>query len=104
MVEVMAQLREIYEYVVIDSAPVLPVSDSMVLSKLTDGVVLVANGSATPRQQVKTACARLEYARAKILGLVLNKVKIQSPDYHNYYHQDYYSFDGNRMRDDEEPV
>ncbi len=104
MADVMLQLREIYEYVVIDSAPVLPVSDSMVLSKLTDGVVLVANGSATPRQQVKNACARLEYARAKILGLVLNKVKIHSPDYHNYYHQDYYSFDGDRMRDDEDPV
>jgi len=104
MADVMVQLREAYEYVVIDSAPVLPVSDSMVLSKLTDGVVMVANGSATPRQQVRNACARLEYARAKILGLVLNKVKIHSPDYHNYYHQDYYSFDRNRMRDDEDPV
>jgi polysaccharide biosynthesis transport protein len=104
MAEVMAQLRDHYEYIVIDSAPVLPVSDSMVLSKLTDGVVLVANGSATPRQQVKNACARLEYARAKILGLVLNKVKIHSPDYHYYYHQDYYSFDGDSPRDDEEPV
>lgn len=104
MAEMMAQLRENYEYIVIDSAPVLPVSDSMVLSKLTDGVVLVANGSATPRQQVKNACARLEYARAKILGLVLNKVKIHSPDYHYYYHQDYYSFDSDSMRDDEEPV
>ncbi len=104
MAEVMALLREHYEYIVIDSAPVLPVSDSMVLSKLTDGVVLVANGSATPRQQVKNACARLEYARAKILGLVLNKVKIHSPDYHYYYHQDYYSFDGDHPRDDEEPV
>jgi Mrp family chromosome partitioning ATPase len=100
----MVQLRELYEYIVIDSAPVLPVSDSMVLSKLTDGVVLVANGSATPRQQVKNACARLEYARAKILGVVLNKVKIHSPDYHYYYHQDYYAFDGDRARDDEEPV
>jgi capsular exopolysaccharide synthesis family protein len=104
MAEVMAQLRDHYEYIVIDSAPVLPVSDSMVLSKLTDGVVLVANGSATPRQQVKNACARLEYARAKILGVVLNKVKIHSPDYHYYYHQDYYSFDVNNPRDDEEPV
>jgi succinoglycan biosynthesis transport protein ExoP len=104
MAEVMTQLRERYEYIVIDSAPVLPVSDSMVLSRLTDGVVLVANGSATPRQQVKNACARLEYARAKILGLVLNKVKIHSPDYHYYYHQDYYSFDADTLRDDEEPV
>jgi polysaccharide biosynthesis transport protein len=104
MAEVMAELRDHYEYIVIDSAPVLPVSDSMVLSKLTDGVVMVANGSATPRQQVKNACARLEYARAKILGLVLNKVKIHSPDYHYYYHQDYYSFDGESPREDEDPV
>ena len=104
MAEVMTSLRDHYEYIVIDSAPVLPVSDSMVLSKLTDGVVVVANGSATPRQQVKNACARLEYARARILGLVLNKVKIQSPDYHYYYHQDYYSFDSDHPRDDEEPV
>ncbi len=102
MADVVADLRDHYEYVVIDSAPVLPVSDSMVLSKLTDGVVVVANGSATPRQQVKNACARLEYARAKILGLVLNKVKIHSPDYHYYYHQDYYSFENDHTHDDED--
>jgi len=66
--------------------------------------VLVANGSATPRQQVKNACARLEYAHAKILGLVLNKVKIRSPDYQHYYHEDYYSLDGDNLRDDEDPA
>jgi polysaccharide biosynthesis transport protein len=100
MVETLLLLREHYEYVVIDSAPVLPVSDSLVLAKLTDGVMLVANGAATPRQQVKTACARLEYARAKILGVVLNKVKIHSADYHYYYHQDY-SFESDSLHDDE---
>jgi polysaccharide biosynthesis transport protein len=101
MIETLLELREHYEYVVIDSAPVLPVSDSLVLAKLTDGVMLVANGSATPRQQVKTACARLEYARAKILGVVLNKVKIHSADYHYYYHQDYYSFESDTLQDEE---
>jgi len=101
MIETLLELREHYEHVVIDSAPVLPVSDSLVLAKLTDGVMLVANGSATPRQQVKTACARLEYARAKILGVVLNKVKIHSADYHYYYHQDYYSFEADSLQDEE---
>ena len=101
MVETLLELRAHYEYVVIDSAPVLPVSDSLVLAKLTDGVMLVANGSVTPRQQVKTACARLEYARAKILGVVLNKVKIHSADYHYYYHQDYYSFESDTLQDEE---
>jgi succinoglycan biosynthesis transport protein ExoP len=101
MIETLLELREHYEYVVVDSAPVLPVSDSLVLAKLTDGVMLVANGSATPRQQVKTACARLEYAHAKILGVVLNKVKIHSADYHYYYHQDYYSFESDTLQDEE---
>jgi len=66
--------------------------------------VIVANGAATPRQQVKTACARLEYARAKILGVVLNRIKLHSPDYHSYYHQEYYAFEGDDRRDDEDAV
>ncbi|MGH7931728.1 MAG: polysaccharide biosynthesis tyrosine autokinase, partial [Candidatus Binataceae bacterium] len=104
MVETMARLREHYEYIVIDSSPVLPVSDSMLLAKLVDGVVIVASGSETPRQHVKAACARLEYARAKILGVVLNKIKIHSPDYHYYYHHDYYTYEGDHLQDDDEPT
>jgi polysaccharide biosynthesis transport protein len=105
MMETMAQLKEHYEYIVIDSPPVLPVSDSLLLAKMTDGVVIVADGSATPRHQVKAACARLEYARAKILGIILNRIKVNGPDYqYYYYHHDYYSPTGDSPRDDEEPV
>jgi capsular exopolysaccharide synthesis family protein len=104
MAETLAQLREHYEYVVIDSSPVLPVSDSLLVAKLTDGVMIVANGAATPRQQVKAACARLEYARAKILGVVLNKIKVHSPDYRYYYHHEYYSFESGNAQDENEPT
>jgi polysaccharide biosynthesis transport protein len=105
MMDTMAQLKEHYEYIVIDSPPVLPVSDSLLLAKMTDGVVIVADGSATPRHQVKAACARLEYARAKILGVILNKIKVNGPDYqYYYYHHDYYSPTGDSPRDNEEPV
>ncbi len=105
MMDTMAQLKEHYEYIVIDSPPVLPVSDSLLLAKMTDGVVIVADGGATPRHQVKAACARLEYARAKILGVILNKIKVNGPDYqYYYYHHDYYSPAGDSPRDDEEPV
>jgi capsular exopolysaccharide synthesis family protein len=105
MMDTMAQLKEHYEYIVIDSPPVLPVSDSLLLAKMTDGVVIVADGGATPRHQVKAACARLEYARAKILGTILNKIRVNGPDYHYYYyHHDYYPPTGDSPRDDEEPV
>lgn len=92
MAESLARLRDHCEYIVIDSSPVLPVSDSLLLAKLVDGIVVVANGAATPRQQVRTACARLEYARGKILGLVLNRIQVNNPEYRYYYHQEYYNF------------
>jgi capsular exopolysaccharide synthesis family protein len=89
--ETLRLLEKDYEYIVIDSSPVLPVSDSLLLAKLVDGVVIVANAAATPRQQVRIACVRIEYARGRLLGIVLNHIKLHSPDYHPYYHAGYYS-------------
>jgi succinoglycan biosynthesis transport protein ExoP len=99
MAEILAAMGERYSYIVIDSSPVLPVSDALLLASLVDGVVVVVNGVATPRQQVKTACARLEYARGKILGVVLNRIHLQSPDYYYYYHHDYYAAGDSRDTD-----
>jgi len=91
MHQVVTQLQEIYDYIVIDSPPVMPVSDAVLLSTIVDGVLLVTNASRTPKQQVKAARVRLEYARAKIFGTVLNKVKVHHSEYHYYYHQGYYT-------------
>jgi capsular exopolysaccharide synthesis family protein len=90
LAETLRLLAEEYEYVIIDSSPVLPVSDSLLLARLVDGVVIVANASATSRQQVRIACARVEYARGRLLGILLNRIKLHSPDYHPYYHGGYY--------------
>jgi Mrp family chromosome partitioning ATPase len=91
MAALIADLRSRYQYIIIDSSPVLPVSDALILARAVDGVVVVANGQATPRQQVRAACARLDYARGKILGLVLNRVRLHTADFYGYYHEDYYS-------------
>jgi len=90
MLETLKHLEEHYDYIVIDSTPVMPVSDAVLLSTIVDGVALVADGSRTPRQQVKAAYARLEYARAKVLGVVLNKASMLHSDYYSYY-SDYFS-------------
>lgn len=91
MHQVVTQLQEIYEYIVIDSPPVMPVSDALLLSTIVDGVLLVVNASRTPKQQVKAARARLAYVRAKIFGTVLNKIRSHHSEYHYYYHQGYYT-------------
>jgi len=88
--ETLRQLARDYEYVVIDSSPVLPVSDSLLLAKLVDGVVIVANAATTPRQQVRIACVRVDYAQGRLLGIMLNRIQLHNPDYHPYYHGGYY--------------
>ncbi len=91
MAEMLVELAERYRYIIIDSSPVLPVSDALLLARLVDGVVVVANGCATPRQQVRAACQRVQYARGKILGVVLNRIHPRSVHYKDYYHDAYYT-------------
>jgi capsular exopolysaccharide synthesis family protein len=88
--ETLRYLAQDYEYVVIDSSPVLPVSDALLLARLVDGVVIVANTASTPRHQVRIACVRVDYAGGRILGIVLNRIKLHYPDYDPYYHGGYY--------------
>ena len=85
MQALLAALRPSYDYIFVDSPPVIPVSDAVILSTMVDGVVLVANGRDTPKQIVKEACSRLQYAKANILGVVLNRVDIQTAGYENSY-------------------
>ena len=92
MQALLAALRPSYDYIFVDSPPVIPVSDAVILSTMVDGVVLVANARSTPKQIVKAACSRLQYAKANILGVVLNQVDIQTAGYENSYSyaSDYY--------------
>ncbi|MBI3247460.1 MAG: polysaccharide biosynthesis tyrosine autokinase [Deltaproteobacteria bacterium] len=85
MRETLAMLRDEFDCVFIDSPPVMPVSDPLLLATMVDGVVLVVNGQATPRKLVREACSRLDYVQAKILGVVLNQVDIQREGYDYYY-------------------
>jgi len=85
---VLASLQEQYDYILIDSPPVMLASDAMLLSTMVDGVVLVANAQRTPKQVVREARTRLTCARAKILGVVLNQLNIRNREY-AYYSRTY---------------
>ena len=65
-------LAERFDYVFLDSPAVLAVPDAMVLSTLVDGVVLVGRGRRTPRRVLAKVRDRFQYARAPLLGIVLN--------------------------------
>jgi polysaccharide biosynthesis transport protein len=90
MQETVASLREQYDYILIDSPPVIQVSDALLLSTIVDGVVLVVSSQETPKYVVREARSRLSYARAKILGVTLNRVNLRRGDY-TYYYGSYYA-------------
>jgi polysaccharide biosynthesis transport protein len=101
MKKILAEIAASFDFIVIDSPPVLPVSDSVLLSTIVDGVVVVVNSANTAKQQIRVACARLKYARSKIFGIVLNKVNLQSPEY-KYYKNYYFHYSNDMLEGNEE--
>jgi capsular exopolysaccharide synthesis family protein len=85
MGQTLTHLKAQFDYVVIDSAPVMPVSDATILSTMVDGVMLVVATAVTSKRHVRAALAKLEYARAKVFGTVLNRARLQTPNYAHYY-------------------
>ena len=86
------ELRERFQYVVIDSAPLLPFADGRALSNLVDGLIFVGRAGMTTRQVVLRSMALLdEVHAAPILEFVLNAANLNSPEYRYYqYAYEYY--------------
>ena len=76
--KLLVELGELCDLVVIDTPPVLPASDTPVLAKLVDGVLVVANANKTKRDQLTETVAQLSLAGGKIIGIVLNQTKSRS--------------------------
>jgi capsular exopolysaccharide synthesis family protein len=74
-----------YDVIIMDSPPILAVTDAHVLSNLADGVVLVVSSGKTEIESAKKAKELLSSAKAKILGVVLNNKKQQDSHYYYYY-------------------
>ena len=88
MREILNNLRESFNFVLIDCPPIIPVSDAAILSTVCDGVILVFRGQKTTTRSARQASERLNAIRAPILGVVLNGVDLADPEY--AYYQDYY--------------
>jgi capsular exopolysaccharide synthesis family protein len=84
MAELLKELSGRFEHVIIDSPPVLVVTDGTILAGLVDGVVLVAESGRTHRAGLMRTRAILENAGARILGVVLNKLDMQREGYYGY--------------------
>lgn len=92
---ILVELRKHYDRIIIDCPPTQAVSDTLLLSKLADGVIFAVKSSDTPIDVIKRGLERMRQAKANIIGIVVTQV-----DYHNlhdygadhYYTSDYDSF------------
>lgn len=87
----LARLEEMFDAVIIDAPPLLPVTDSAVLSQLVGGVVLVVGMQSVNQTELEKSLTALEMVQANVLGLVLNRIPTKGPD--AYAYGGYYSYE-----------
>jgi capsular exopolysaccharide synthesis family protein len=89
--ELLKLLRGTFQYILIDSPPLLSVADAKVLASMVDGVVLVVEANKTPREAVQRACGELQRSGAFLLGTLINRADLggsEYSEYTNYYPRD----------------
>ena len=84
MKALLIMLRDKFDYVVIDSPPVIPFADARVLSTFADAVVLVGRYGFTTRRAISRCVQILDEVGAPVMGVVVNDINLKSPDYHYY--------------------
>jgi capsular exopolysaccharide synthesis family protein len=97
MKDLLKTLGERYDHILIDSPPMINVTDPVILSTMVDGVILVVHGGKSPRAIVQRARQELLGVGARIFGVVLNNIDLRREGYdaYYYYYNRYYTGYGN---------
>jgi Mrp family chromosome partitioning ATPase len=86
----LAEAKEHYDLVLLDTAPVMAADDVTTLSPLADGVVFVLRAEHTSARVARAALGSLYQRESNLLGVVLNAVRARSGDYYYCYQYDEY--------------
>ncbi|MDQ0767983.1 capsular exopolysaccharide synthesis family protein [Pseudarthrobacter defluvii] len=84
MKQLLADLEQVFDTVIIDAPPLLPVTDAAVLSQHVGGVILVVGSQKLRQQELVKSLSALEMVGSDILGIVLNRLPIKGPDAYSY--------------------
>ena len=99
MQEILLEAKARFDVVLLDSPPLLAVTDAAVLATMVDGVVLVIRTERTKRDAVRRALGHIRSVRGRLLGAVLNDVDMRSGAYYGSYGHYYYSYYGTDRRE-----
>ncbi|MBU4566317.1 MAG: polysaccharide biosynthesis tyrosine autokinase [Proteobacteria bacterium] len=95
MAQLLAALGKAYSQIIIDSPPILPVADPLILGNLADGMVLVVAAAKLPLHALQQAVDKLTKSDLNLLGVIFNQtMKLRSDYYYGgYKHKYYYRYD-----------
>ena len=85
LVKLIEEFKETYDYILIDVPPVNLVADGLLIANLMDGVLLVCSSGVVPVEEAKRAKELLVQAKARVLGVILNNVPMETTNYYYYY-------------------
>lgn len=89
MKELIKEVKDGFDFVLLDTPPVLAVTDGLILSSLSEGTILVINGDKLTRKALVRATDELKRVNANIIGVVFNGIKVRKGE---YFYMDYYSY------------
>jgi non-specific protein-tyrosine kinase len=92
MAEILSQVRQQADLVVVDTPPVLAVTDAAVLAPRVDGVLLVVRPGVTKVAALKQAVEQIRHVGGHLLGVVLNDVELKRVRYYYSYKGYYYTY------------
>jgi len=85
MRELIEEMSEQYDYILVDTPPVILVSDAAIVANLVDGVLLLVRQGKSKKEELKRAIGNLELAGITPMGIVLNGVELKEGKEYNYY-------------------
>jgi len=85
-------LREEYDYIIVDSPPIIAVTDALIIAKKVDHLVLVIRVNSTEREIIEQAKSLLKNIDVKVAGVVVNGIEVKKyySGYKYYYYYYYY--------------
>ena len=91
--ELIESLKNYYDIIIFDGAPILPITDSLILGRVLEKVMLVAENNKTKKDNLVKAKSNIEDVGGKVIGIALNKVAVSNGKYGDEYYYYYSSQD-----------
>ncbi len=88
--KLIAQLKKMYDIIIIDCTPVLGISDAIIMTKYSDANILVVSNKKTKLELVSRVDKLFKQSHTSLTGVVINKVDVSEGGYYGYYSNSYY--------------